>query len=256
MPRICEPINGIKYMITNPDDFIQQQLINGQQNNNDIFNIIKEYISKYQLTHLVNVGTHIGTMCLPLSLHMSKITGFEAYPPTYSHLCKNININNIKNLYVRNLALGNCEENIYFMSENKICPKEHKNRLKNNSGGMHVFTQYELDNNIRSSNLTDKKITAPMGILDKLEVDSFDIMLVDIEGAEYNFLQGARNKIVKNHPIIIIEIWDNNKRKNENMDTKQEEIIDYICELGYKVEKNIGDDFIFLPLDIEADTNK
>lgn len=142
------------------------------------------------------------------------------------------------------------------MSENKICPKEHKNRLKNNSGGMHVFTQYELDNNIRSSNLTDKKITAHMGILDKLELDSFDIMLVDIEGAEYNFLQGARNKIVKNHPIIIIEIWDNSKRKNENMDTKQEEIIDYICELGYKVEKNIGDDFIFLPLDIEADTNK
>ena len=47
MPRICEPINGIKYMITNPDDFIQETLINGKQHNNDIFNIIKTNLNHH-----------------------------------------------------------------------------------------------------------------------------------------------------------------------------------------------------------------
>ena len=50
-------------------------------------------------------------------------------------------------------------------------------------------------------------------------------MLVDIEGSEYNFLLGAKNKIMKNKPIIIIEIWNNQKRMLENMNTTREDIV-------------------------------
>ena len=34
---------------------------------------------------------------------------------------------------------------------------------------------------------------------------------------EYDFLLGSKEKIMKNKPIIIIEIWNDNKRKMENM---------------------------------------
>ncbi len=70
-------------------------------------------------------------------------------------------------------------------------------------------------------------------------------MLVDIEGFEYDFLFGAKNKIKKNKPIIIIEIWGDTKRKHENMKETQEEVINYIKSLNYTLIKNIGDDFIF-----------
>jgi FkbM family methyltransferase len=240
-------INGIKYVIHNDKDCIQNELLKGTQWNEEIINIIKSYISKYNLSHFLNVGSHIGTVCLPISLFINKVTAIEAYPQTYNHLCENITFNNIKNIDPVNVALGNTEEDVYFMSDEKICPIENINRVKNNTGGMHVFTENDINKNIRSSNLTDKKIKHKMNKLDSLYIDHFDIILVDIEGSEYEFLLGAIEKIKKNKPIIIIEIWNNTKRKQENMLTTQEDIIHYIQSLNYKVVKNIGDDFIFEP---------
>ena len=92
---------------------------------------------------------------------------------------------------------GGGEENIYFFSEEKKCPIENINRVNNNTGGMHVFTEKDINNNIRSSRLTDKKIVGKMNKLDNLKIDYFDIMLVDIEGCEYEFLLGAKEKICK-----------------------------------------------------------
>ena len=72
-------------------------------------------------------------------------------------------------------------------------------------------------------------------------------MLVDIEGCEYEFLLGAREKILTNKPIIIVEIWNNDKRKSENMKTTQEDVINLIISMNLKLVKQLGDDFIFIP---------
>ena len=141
---------------------------------------------------------------MPISLCIDRVTAIEAYPETYKHLCENIQINNLSNIRTLNIAVGNSEEDIYFMSNENICPIENINRIINNSGGMHVFTENDIKNNIRSANLTDKKIKNRVVKMDNLEIDNFDIMLVDIEGFEYDFLLGAKEKILKNKPIIII----------------------------------------------------
>ena len=86
-----------------------------------------------------------------------------------------------------------------------------------------------------------------MNKLDNLKIDYFDIMLVDIEGYEYEFLLGGKEKITKYKPIIIIEIWNDNKRKTENMHISQMDIIKYIESLEYKLINQIGDDFVFEP---------
>jgi FkbM family methyltransferase len=243
-------INDITYVINNGNDVIENQLLYGYQWNNVIFEIIKKYIIEKNLKHFLNVGSHIGTICLPISLIIEKVTAIEAYPPTYEKLYKNIEVNNIKNINSFNIALGNNDEIVYFMSENKICDKYLMNRYINNTGGMHVFTEKDIAENIRSSNLTDKKIKGKMSKLDNLEIDNFDIILVDIEGCEYEFLLGAREKLIKNRPVIIIEIWDDNKRCQENMKTTRKFIIQYIEELGYKLIYNYEDDFIFETLSV------
>jgi hypothetical protein len=117
---------------------------------------------------------------------------------------------------------------------------------------MHVFTENDIKNNIRSANLSDKKIKNKINKLDNLQIDDFDIMLVDIEGLEYEFLLGAEQSIKKSKPIIIIEIWNNNKRKLENITQTQEEVINYIKSLKYTLIKTIDDDFIFEPLQNEV----
>ena len=241
-------INGIRYKITNKNDVIQSVLLSGKQWNSEIIDIIKLYISSKKLFYFLNVGTHIGTISLPISLCINKVTSVEAYPETYKHLLKNIKLNNITNINTYNLALGNSCEKIYFMGMDKICEVENINRVKNNTGGMHIFTENDIKQKRRSSNCSDKKITNKLEKLDNLNIDNFDIMLIDIEGSEYNFLLGAKEKIKKNKPIIIIEIWDNNKMKRENMDMTQEKTINYIISLNYKLVKQFNDDFIFEPL--------
>ena len=190
-------INGIRYEIRNKDDYIQSQLLNNNQWNEEIFHIILTYIKEKKLKHFLNIGCHIGTVCLPVSLHIDKVTAIEAYPPTYNHLQCNIKLNNLKNINAINVAVGHKNETIFFMDQDKICKRENKNRIKNNSGGMHVFTQKDIDEDVRSANLYTKSIKNAMRKLDDLDINDFDIMLVDIEGFEYNFLLGAKNKIMK-----------------------------------------------------------
>ena len=244
---ISPEINNIKYILNNINDCIQAELYNGKQWNNEIIDILKFYINDKNLSHFLNVGSHIGTVSLPISLFINKVSAIEAYPETYYHLCNNIKLNNIVNIDTYNVALGNSEEKVYFMDKDKTCPIEKINRIKNNTGGMHVFTENDINNNIRSSSLHSKKITSEMKKLDNFDIDNFDIMLIDIEGSEYEFLLGSKEKIKKNKPIIIIEIWDNSKRNRENMKISQEYVVNYIIKLDYKLVKQLGYDFIFLP---------
>jgi len=241
-------INGVYYTIKNKNDCIQSCLLSGSQWNEEIINIIKSYISEKNLHHFLNIGCHIGSVCIPISFCIDNVTAIEAYPTTYEHLCENIKLNNITNITTLNVAVGNSEEDIYFMSEEKICPVENVNRLLNNSGGMHIFTETDIENNIRSAILTDKKMKNKIIKLDNSNIENFDIMLIDIEGSENEFLLGASEKIKKNKPIIIIEIWHDDKRLKENMPTKQNEIINYIESLGYVLKKSVNNDFIFEPI--------
>lgn len=238
-------INNIVYDITNKEDVIQNCIYHNHQWNNDIYKYIVSIIQRYDMKHFLNVGCHIGTIALPVSKYIQKVSCIEAYPKTYEHLIRNIEINNLKNIDTYNFAVGNNEEDIYFMGEDEICLVEKCNRLKNNSGGMHVFTQNDIDENTRSANLTDKKIKNKMHKLDNTDIDDFDIMLVDIEGCEYDFLLGAKEKILKNKPLIIIEIWDDKKRKLENMKQTKNDVIDFILNMNYKYIGTNGQDYLF-----------
>ena len=161
---------------------------------------------------------------------------------TFEHLEEHIKINNIKNIQVLNLAIGDENKKIYFLDDENI-------RIKNNTGGMHVITEDDILIKRLSSNIHSKKYSNEMKKLDDLNISDFDILLADVEGKEYEVLKGGKNKIIKYKPIIIVEIWNNNKRNLESMQTTNDEIINYVINLGYKLVKQLGDNYIFLPKD-------
>ena len=138
------------------------------------------------------------------------------------------------------MALGSTEENIYFL--------DHKSeRVKNNSGGIHVIREDDIKSDRLSSNIHSKKFKSKMIMLDNLPCENFDIMLVDVEGYEFELFKGGEEKISKYRPIIIMEIWGNKKRKEENMQSSKEEVINYISNKQYKLIKSFGDNHIFFP---------
>ena len=237
-------INNIKYVIKNKDDIIQGSLLKGMQWNNNIVLTIGSWIKKYGLQHFFNAGCHIGTVALPLSRYINKVTAIEPFPPTFSHFIENIKLNNIKNIMPYNFALGDKEDKVFFLDQN------HK-RIKNNSGGIHAVTKLDIEKKRLSSNLHVKKFTKSMKKIDDLKIDKFDIMLLDVEGREYEVIKGGANKISDYKPIIIVEIWQNSKRQIENMTSTREEVINYLFKLGYKLINQIGDNFIFFPKHLE-----
>jgi len=241
------PIHHIRYLITNPQDNIQSCLLRGMQWDETLFYVLMYYVVSRPVRHFVNVGCHVGTLCLPLSKYVRQVTAFEAYPPTYRLFLRNMKYNHITNIQHYNMALGNHQETIYFFSEDKICSRERINRFRKNTGGMHVLRQYEIDHHIRSSHLTDKKVQGFMNRLDDMDIDPFDLLLVDIEGMEYEFLLGAQSKIRLYKPILVIEIWSNLKRQEEKMTTTSEHVIDLILSFGYQLVHQYNDDYVFEP---------
>ena len=237
-------VNNIKYLIKNKNDIIQSTLLRGNQWNNDIVLLIGYWIKKFNLKHFVNVGSHIGTVALPLSKYIKKVTAIEPFPPTYKHFLEHIKLNDIKNIDSFNIAVGDKENKVYFLDSN------HK-RIKNNSGGIHAVTEEDIEKNRLSSILHNKKYHNTMKRIDDLLVEKFDIMLIDVEGREYETIKGATKKISKNKPIIIIEIWENPKRKLENMSTTKEDVLAYINNLDYKLVKQLNDNCIFFPKNLK-----
>tara|TARA_Y100000590_G_scaffold225350_1_gene254767 strand:- start:2614 stop:3354 length:741 start_codon:yes stop_codon:yes gene_type:complete len=237
-------VNNIKYLIKNKNDIIQSTLLKGNQWNNDVVLLIGYWIKKFNLKHFVNVGSHIGTVALPLSKYIKKVTAIESFPPTYKHFLEHIKLNDIKNVDSFNVAAGDKENKVYFLDSSH-------ERIKNNSGGIHAVTEEDIKKNRLSSILHSKKYYNTMKRIDDLPVEKFDIMLVDVEGREYETIKGAAKKISKNKPIIIIEIWENPKRKQENMLTTKEEVLAYINNLDYKLVKQLNDNYIFFPKNLK-----
>jgi|LakMenE01Jun11ns_1017448.scaffolds.fasta_scaffold9805521_2 FkbM family methyltransferase len=234
----CVKIEGISYEIRNKEDVIQKTLLNGKQWSPTILKLLKSRMK--QKGHFVNVGAHIGTITLPMSTISSHVTAFEPFPKTFDHLKKNLEINNLTNVEIHNIALGDKHENVFFMDDNN-------DRLKNNNGGMHVFTSNDLVTGERSSSIAKLENLGIFSFpLDSIKLDKIDLMLVDIEGMEDKFLIGAEQTLKKDLPDLLIEIWNDDKRKYENMKTTQQQIIQNILSLGYnKVEKIDDSDFLF-----------
>ena len=77
-------VNGFKYNITNHNDLIQRYLVQKQQWNGEVVTLLEALINSRLLTHFVNVGAHIGTVCIPTARLVDKVTAIEAYPSNLS----------------------------------------------------------------------------------------------------------------------------------------------------------------------------
>ena len=122
------------------------------------------------------VGSHIGTLALPLARLCREVVAIEANPQTFELLAVNIRLNGIANCRALNIAASNREEELQFLL----------NRV--NSGGskrmpVHADYRYTFDK--------PQQVTVKAHALDSLLAqDSFDFIFMDIEGSEYFALAG------------------------------------------------------------------
>lgn len=139
------------------------------------------------------LGTHIGTLLVPIGKQCKTIVGYEANPDTFGYVSKNVLINDLENAKLFNYAVGDAEKKISFYKNtlnsggSKIKPKTDSYLYSHDNPDTIEVDMIRLDAHIK-----EEKLPQP------------DHIIVDIEGAEYFALQGMQD-ILTNVKMLYIE---------------------------------------------------
>ncbi len=158
-----------------------------------------------------NVGSH--TIYWALERNAKKIYSFEPLEQTFKVLCKNIELNNLEKIVtLSNKGLSNekCKAKVRMFWEHNVGGTSF---IKNEDG------EYDF---------------VP---LDSIEIpEKIDLVKIDVEGHEMEVLEGAKNTLYRNKPVIVIETFN-----------KKTEVSNFLTALGYSLVDTIreGEDYIF-----------
>ncbi len=170
----------------------------------------------------IDIGALIGTHSFVFSNAVGpkgKVYSFEPQPWAYKSILKTININNIKNIEVYNMGLSDKKKELIFCSDV--------------TGTSHI-----IEGNTCNTPYTYK---IDVTQLDNFNLQNISCIKIDVEGHELSVLNGAINTIKNNKPVIIIEVW--------NKDNKRDEVRMFMKNNNYTMENISGDDFICRSID-------
>lgn len=210
-------IGYAKFYVPNyPIDIIQAEIVDKWKFfEEDILRELQPYIKKNAV--ILDIGANIGNHSIywVVRSNAKKIYSFEPVKDTFKILKKNVEINELSEK-IKILNIG--------LSDKKINGSVSL-YVQNNIGGTHV------KQNGNGTLLLEK--------LDNIKIaeDVVDFVKIDVEGHEFQVLQGAEETLKKYKPTIFIEIFPENKHK----------VHKFLTDLGYRLEKSFtGDNYLYL----------
>lgn len=186
-------INNIKFKIRN--SFYFQCLINkfDYTFHEKYYEIDFSILKKLNLKTYVDIGTNKGEYVNFLKNKSKKIYCFEPIKKSYQILKK---IFRIKKIYIYNFALSN--QNKF----SKINIPIYRNHLKQIVS--YAYNQSSIDNYFKDSISENIKIRKGDNFLKYQK--NIELIKIDVEGHELRVLKGIKKTILKNKPILLIEI--------------------------------------------------
>jgi FkbM family methyltransferase len=210
------------------------------KNEKDFFQFLKLIPEN---TTILDIGANIGIMTVHLAgVKGSDVYSFEPMPNNINAFERVVNHFKLKNVKLFKIALGNSEGEaemvmpvISSVRMQGLSHVVHESITENNEGDRFKVPLKKLDNMEEIMN-NPKRISA---------------VKIDVENFEYFVLDGAREMIKKNKPVVYAELWDNENRYN---------CFNLFKELNYKTFIASGNDlelfdprihikqnFLFLP---------
>src|SRR5690349_20154068 len=86
--------------------------------------------------------------------------------------------------------------------------------------------------------------------LDSLQLQNVSLIKIDVEGMELEVLQGASETILREHPVLLLEILGSVKPETASKEARREILsrMQFVEEMGYEVIRLEGDwDYLALP---------
>jgi len=202
----------------------------------DELDLMRDTIKGVTNPIVIDIGANIGHHSLFAATIAEQVHSFEPFPAVFEKIKEKIKINNISNITIHEIGLGESNEDLPYTPPDSC------------NTGTGSFTN-------RSKEISSR-LSLPVrkgdDYLKSLNLTKIDFIKMDIEGYEPQALRGLKNTLEKYRPIVFFE-WSTNER---NIDVKHNDlfpckyqIFDFITDEivlcffkkpGYKLKENKG----------------
>lgn len=186
---------------------------------------------------VLEVGANIGSltvgMCEFIAPHNGTIHCFEPQRLVFQMLNGNLALNNIDNAYTYQVGVGKADRDYLIMPNvDYYSPASY--------GSVELHGNQQLENFGQQMTYNSSSERVPFMTVDffvnQQSLPKVDMLKVDVEGMEFDVLEGAKDTILKYKPVIYIEWW------KVNMD----DLGNTLQDMGYLVRVHQGN-FIAIP---------
>lgn len=179
----------------------------------DVLDAIKKNIPTEGV--ILDIGANIGnhTVFFSKECNAKKIYAFEPVGKTFEILQKNICINNLEKVVeLYNAGIG---------SINGKAELEH----------------FDADNFGSSRIVASENGSIQLMSIDEMNFnEQIKFVKIDVEGGEYNVLEGMKKRLMLDKPSIFIEIWDKNFEKVNKL----------LEQMNYHIEFKVGENYLYV----------
>lgn len=168
---------------------------------------------------VLDVGANVGQV----TMHASKLVGpagrvisFEPDPVNFERLHTNLKLNHVPNVTVEQFGLGDKPGS--FLISN----------VEEGNRGMNRIVKKGPDEG-RTSTI---QVTTIDTYVHEHNVAKVDVIKIDVEGFEFNVLNGAKATLEKWHPVLFIELDDGNLMEQGS---SGKQLVGFLESAGYKV---------------------
>lgn len=136
---------------------------------------------------ILDCGANIGIYALRAALcGTNRVFSIEPNPLVFNRLMKNIKTNNLTNVIALNTGIGSA-----------------KGKTKLYWGNSTTGGSIKPDSRHRENNTVDIEITTLDDIVERYNINSIDLIKLDVEGSEYEALIGAEKTLSKTKRLIL-----------------------------------------------------
>jgi FkbM family methyltransferase len=194
--------------------------------NAQMFPIIENAFRSRAPQHVLDIGANIGYVTSWFARRWPRVTSFEPTPATFDCLMRNCSKGHIE---LHNIGISDVNGELCFAvsdvkpDQNQIITNE--SRLKKRWGMTRI----------------------PVRRIDSFGFRIVDMIKIDVEGHEYQVIQGALRTIQRCRPAIMIEISYEGKLLDHDITAQHKNTVSVIESLGYTIHWQLKHDWFLLP---------
>ena len=245
-PPIADTKHG-KFLICNPQETIQAALLrDGGFEFHSI--VLAMEVLRHKTGDIIDVGANIGIFSVPLATACPerKLHSFEPQRSVYMHLCANLLLNRLQNVYPHHLAVGVARPgDTIQVPEFDVFQERYTGSVTLDPTV--VARRGAIPGIAEPTNRATSFETVGLIALDDfLPPNPIAYIKVDVEGMELSVFRSSERILERDRPALYFEAWSLPQFAESNM-----QLIQFITSKGYRLWQ-LGNDYLAIHRDDTA----